>query len=371
MMNGHADSVALAPTNDISRSSGEAVMLLMSGGVDSSVSTHLIKEMGFAVIGVTMQMSRSGDGGHSKAVIEAAGVARQLGVPHYRADVADAFEELVVEKFRTSYANGLTPNPCVDCNINIKFGLLWDIGRKRLGIRKMATGHYARILKDGDDMRLARAADKAKDQSYFLSGIAKEMLANIIFPLCEKTKTEVRATAARLGLHVAQKTESMELCFAGGGNYRAMLGLEHADNEGPLLNMKGERIGTHKGVANYTIGQRRGLGFAGGEPLYVGAIDPVGNTVTLGTKSEVCSRVVTAANVNILMPKEYRIGTPAAGKLRSYGGGRACAIVRADAEVMSVRFEEEEFAPCPGQRLVIYDDADCVIAGGTITGSEA
>ena len=147
--------------------------------------------------------------------------------------------------------------------------------------------------------------------------------------------------------------------------------MEHADNEGPLLNTKGERIGTHKGVANYTIGQRRGLGFAGGEPLYVGVVDPVGNTVMLGTRAEVCRRVVTAENINVLIPKEYRVGTSAAGKVRSYGDGRACAIVRVDAEAMSVRFEEEEFAPCPGQRLVIYDDADCVIAGGTITGSEA
>jgi tRNA-uridine 2-sulfurtransferase len=284
LLMGRETGIKLVTTNDAPRNRGEPVALLMSGGVDSSTSAHILKEMGYAVVGVTMQVRPTEDGRPAKAVQDASEVCRLLGVPHYRADLSRAFEDEVVGKFRQSYAAGQTPNPCVDCNMNIKFGLLWELARKQLGIVKIATGHYAKIVKEKDEYRLARAADKTKDQSYFLSGIARQKLANIIFPLGERTKVEVRRAASEIGLHVAQKAESMELCFAGEGDYRAMLGLEHASNEGDLLDMAGSKIGTHKGIANYTIGQRRGIGFAGGKPLYVGGIDPVRNTVTLGTR---------------------------------------------------------------------------------------
>jgi tRNA-specific 2-thiouridylase len=366
-MGGYADDIRLVATNTLKAGKGEAVALLMSGGVDSSTSAHILKEMGYAVSGITMQMRKTVDGGPGKAVNDAAEVAKQLGIPHYWVDVTEAFEDVVVGKFRQAYAGGRTPNPCVDCNINIKFGLLWELARRQTGAEKIATGHYARILKDGEEYKLARAVDKTKDQSYFLSGIRAGKLAGIIFPLGELTKGEVRKIAKDIGLHVADKTESMELCFAGEGDYRAMLGVGEAATEGDLLNMAGEKIGTHKGIANYTIGQRRGLGFAGGKPLYVGAIDPVKNTVALGTREETCKSVVEAGDVNVLIQDEFAVGaTNVIGKVRSYGEGRACEIIKAGPDELCVRFYLEEFAPCPGQRLVIYDKEDCVIAGGTI-----
>jgi tRNA-uridine 2-sulfurtransferase len=370
-MGGYADTTELIATNDMRPGRGEVVALLMSGGVDSSTSAHILKEKGYAVVGVTMQIRRTEDGKPARATVDAAEVCRKLGIPHCWTNLSKAFEEMVVEKFRQAYAEGRTPNPCVDCNINIKFGLLWELAQARFGATKVATGHYARIIRDGGDCRLARAKDKAKDQSYFLSGIAREKLASIIFPLGELTKNEVREMAKGIGLHVADKTESMELCFAGEGDYRAMLGIEHASNEGDLLNMAGEKIGTHKGIANYTLGQRRGLGFAGGEPLYVGAIDSVRNTVTLGTRADLCRQVVEAEQLNVLIPERYIAGVKGLGKVRSYGDGRPCEITVAAPDRLVVRFEEPEFAPCPGQRLVVYDEAECIIAGGTIVGSKA
>jgi tRNA-uridine 2-sulfurtransferase len=365
-----AGDIRIFPTNELPAGNGERVALLMSGGVDSSTSAHLLKEAGFAVIGVTMQVRQPGGSQPARAILDAAQVCWQLGIPHYWADLSGAFEDIVVGKFRQSYAAGRTPNPCVDCNMNIKFGLLWDIARKQLGTLKVATGHYARIVRDGSEYHLARAIDKTKDQSYFLSGIPKEKLADIIFPLGERTKTDIRNAARDIGLHIADKAESMELCFAGEGDYRAMLGMEHASNEGDLLDITGRKIGTHKGIANYTIGQRRGLGFAGGKPLYVGGIDPVRNTVTLGTRDEVCRHTVIAQQAIILIPDKLVEDTRCLGKIRSYGEGRPCVISRVDADGFAVRFDEGEFAPCPGQRLVVYDDREFVIAGGTITDSQ-
>jgi tRNA-uridine 2-sulfurtransferase len=369
LLMGRQTDIKLTCTNDAPRGSGEPVALLMSGGVDSSTSAHILREMGCSVIGITMQVRRAEDGKPAKAVQDASRVCQLLGVPHYFADLSQPFEDEVVGKFRESYAAGQTPNPCVDCNMRIKFGLLWELAKRQLGIAKVATGHYARIIREGGECRLARAVDKTKDQSYFLSGIPRLKLADIIFPLGERTKVEVRKAAAEIGLHVADKAESMELCFAGEGDYRAMLGLEHASNEGDLLDMRGSRIGTHKGIANYTIGQRRGIGFAGGKPLYVGGIDPVRNTVMLGTREEVCRHSVTAKSVNALIPEELAEGREVIGKIRSYGEGRACTLSRVESDSLTVRFAEGEFAPCPGQRLVVYNDRECVIAGGTITHS--
>jgi tRNA-uridine 2-sulfurtransferase len=365
-----AGNIRLMPTNAIPPGTDRPIVLLMSGGVDSSTSAHILKDSGYSVIGITMQVRQTADEQPARAICDAAEVCNHLGLPHYMVDLSAAFEGIVVGKFRRSYAAGQTPNPCVDCNMHIKFGLLWQLAREQLGITNIATGHYARIVRDGDEYRLATAADKTKDQSYFLSGIAKDRLADIVFPLGDSRKTDIREMARDIGLHVAQKAESMELCFAGEGDYRAMLGLEHSSNKGDLLDMSGRKIGTHEGVANYTIGQRRGLKFAGGQPLYVGRIDPVMNTVAIGTRDEVHRHIVTAQGINTLIPQELLAGLRAMGKVRSYGQGRACTIETVTPDGFSVRFDEGEFAPCPGQRLVVYDEKECVIAGGTIVSSD-
>jgi len=343
------------------------IAVLMSGGVDSSVTAYLLKEKGWDVLGITMKIPVSCDTGRLGCCgADAAFVCNQIGIPHYFVDVTEPFEQLVIKPFRQAYAQGLTPNPCAECNAKLKFSLVWDFLRATFGIEYLASGHYAKLSKTEDAVRLGRAKDKAKDQSYFLYGIAAEKLAHLVLPLGELTKNQVRSTARELNLCVAEKAESMELCFAGGGDYRAVLPKNQAQQEGILTDMNGNKIGVHKGVTNYTLGQRRGVGFAAGEPLYVGKIDTATNTVALGTREQVSCRAVKAERLNVLMPRQAVAGNRIFGKIRSYGDPVPCRFVEVGQNDMTVEFDQPQFAPCPGQKLVLYDDSDYIIAGGTI-----
>ena len=352
------------PRSDPSR----RIAVLMSGGVDSSVAAHLLKEQGWDVLGITMKIPMPcNTGGRSCCGADAALVCHQLGLPHYFVDVTAPFQELIIERFRQSYAKGETPNPCADCNTLLKFSLVWDFLERTFGIHYLSTGHYARLVQTDGGVCLGRARDRAKDQSYFLYGIAREKLTRLVLPLGEMTKQEVRAAASRLGLTVAEKAESMELCFAGEGDYRAALASSGADRPGDITDMHGARIGTHKGIANYTLGQRRGIGFAGGKPLYVGRICAEANTIALGTREEVSFRSVTAVEVNTLIPEESVTGRPMFGKVRSYGQPQPCTLAAVGQTGLTVEFERPQFAPCPGQRLVLYNRDDNIVAGGTIS----
>jgi len=348
------------------QSADRQVAVLMSGGVDSSVTAHLLKGAGWDVLGITMKIpvacSASGRGCGGA---DAAFVCNELGIPHYFLDVTRAFDELIIRRFRDAYAKGETPNPCADCNSLLKFSLVWDFLREEFRITHLATGHYGRIVHDGQKVFLRRADDREKDQSYFLYGIEGRRLPDLILPLGDLTKRQVRATASELRLSVAQKPESMELCFAGEQDYRLALGAD-ADRPGDLTDMQGRKIGEHKGIANYTIGQRRGLGFAGGKPLYVSRIDALRNTVALGTKEEVSTRIVRATHLNALLPEKLTPNVKLFGKIRSYGEPQPCRIVEATPDRVTVEFDRAQFAPCPGQRLVLYDEQDNVVAGGTI-----
>lgn len=346
-----------------SRDTDRQIIVLMSGGVDSSVTAHLLREQGWEVVGVTMRIpvacktDRRGCCG-----ADAAYVCAQMQIPHYFVDVTAPFNELVIERFRNDYRRGLTPNPCVDCNTFLKFMLIWDLAEKELGIKHLATGHYAEVI----DGRLRRGRNHAKDQSYFLYGIPRERLPFFHLPLAHLKKEAVRAIAAEIGLGVADKPESMELCFAGEGDYRAAL--NHGEAPGDLLDMAGNVIGTHKGIAHYTLGQRRGLGYAAGDPRYVARIDAEHNTVTLGTRDEVHHAVVHAEQVNVLIPEQLAIGARLFGKLRSYGSPtQPCEVLQCGRELLTVRFDEKQFAPSPGQKLVLYTPNDEVVVGGTIT----
>lgn len=346
------------------------IVVLMSGGVDSSVCAHLLKEAGWDVVGITMQIPVScGVGPKGCCGADAAMVANEIGIKHYYVDMLEAFEKLIIEPFRTSYANAETPNPCVDCNTLLKFELVWELIEKEFGIKHVATGHYARVIHEGGQAFLRRGENHAKDQSYFLYGIKAQRLKGFVLPLGEYSKGQIRQIAKGLNLSVAEKAESMELCFAGEGDYRAVLGIKEAKTDGDMLNMEGEKIGTHKGVANYTIGQRRGLGFAGGEPLYVGKIDAVKNTVSLGKREQVSRKVIKADAVNVLVESEYNVGGRLFGKIRSGGEPRACTLVAAQGESMTVEFDEAVFGPSPGQRIVLYDKNENVVCGGKITRS--
>lgn len=339
----------------------------MSGGVDSSVTACLLRRAGWDVLGITMKVPVACDvGARGCCGADAAFVCDQLGLPHYFIDVTDAFEGLIVEPFRRSYALGQTPNPCVDCNTFLKFALVWDVLRETFGIRRLATGHYAQVVHKEGRVYLQRAADKSKDQSYFLYGIAASRLPDFVLPLGDLTKQQVRATASELGLAVADKAESMELCFAGERDYRVALSADSAHRPGDITDFEGRKIATHQGIANYTLGQRRGLRFAGGKPLYVARIDAQTNTVVLGSRDQVSSRTVRIGLVNALQPDELRTGAALSGKIRSYGDPLPCRIGEAGDEAVTVVFDAPQFAPCPGQRLVLYDDRERIVAGGTI-----
>jgi len=346
------------------------IAVLMSGGVDSSMAAHLLRQSGLEVVGVTMKVPVSCEGPVAGCCgADAAFVCRQLGIPHYFVDVTQSFRRLVIERFRQDYAEGRTPNPCVDCNTRLKFSRVWDLIERVFGVSRLATGHYARVVDSPDGPRLARGANRAKDQSYFLYGIAAARLSQLSLPLGDRTKDEVRSMARQIKLDVAEKSESMELCFAGQGDYRMALSAEQADRCGDLTDMAGNRIGEHRGISNYTLGQRKGLGFAGGKPLYVGRIDPHRNTVALGTRTEVSFERITAGEPNILIHSRYVAQARVLGKVRSYGEPQPCIIETAGPDGFAVCFDSPCFAPCPGQRLVLYNTQGQIIAGGTILGA--
>ena len=372
---------------ELKKDGSRQIAVLMSGGVDSSVTAYLLKEQGWDVIGVTMIIPVSCNAPDRVCCgADAAFVCDEIGIPHCLIDVIEPFKKLIIDNFAKSYANGATPNPCADCNTLLKFSLVFDYIRDNLGIGYLATGHYARISRIDNKVFLGRAKDKTKDQSYFLYGISSDRLEKVYFPLGEYTKEEVRNIASELKLTVAEKSESMELCFAGQGDYRAVLDCVEIDKPGDIIDMQGNKIATHKGIANYTLGQRQGIGFAGGKPLYVAKIDASTNTIALGTREDISSNIIQAKDVNILIPEDFVAGKNLWGKIRSYGEPRPCVthnVAWASSPCMQsqyshftthgthnktlkVEFDEPQFAPCPGQKMVLYNSEDNIVAGGTI-----
>lgn len=360
----------LPPTLDLAFEPGSRDMdiaVMMSGGVDSSVAAMLLRDAGWNVVGITMNipLAQGCDGKRSCCGMEAAYVCRDLGLPHYYVDAREEFEELVVEPFRRSYLQGRTPSPCIDCNTLLKFGALWDFAAAELGIRNFATGHYARIHRDGEDYYLARAGDTSRDQSYFLCGVPLGKLPHLHLPVGDLTKDKTRRLARKAGLLVASRQDSMELCFAGEGDYRAALPPE-ASRPGPICDTSGNVIGWHNGIAAFTVGQRKGIGIAAKQPLFVIAVRPEDNTVVVGSRDEAMTNTVSASEVNILISDELRPGARAIGKIRSQGFGEPCVVTRFEDGVLQVIFDEPVFAPTPGQRLVLYDSGGHVIVGGVI-----
>jgi tRNA-uridine 2-sulfurtransferase len=358
------------------------VVVAMSGGVDSSVVAALLKEQGFDVVGVTLQLYDHGAALHRKGaccagqdIHDARAVADRIGVPHYVLDYESRFREEVIDRFADSYVAGETPIPCVECNRRIKFRDLLATARE-LGADALATGHYVRSRPRPDGRReLVRAADAARDQSYFLYATTQEQLDLLRFPLGHlESKAETRALAERFGLAVADKPDSQDICFVPDGRYAELVRKLRpaAAEEGEIVHRDGRVLGRHDGVLGFTIGQRRGLGIASGEPLYVVGLDAAARRVVVGPREALAVRRVRLRDLNWLgdtpldaLPPD---GVEVAARVRSTRAPRPGVLRLEDgAPVVELLGPEEGVAP--GQACVLYDSAGPdarVLGGGTI-----
>ncbi|MFH1552421.1 MAG: tRNA 2-thiouridine(34) synthase MnmA [Candidatus Omnitrophota bacterium] len=347
-------------------------VVAMSGGVDSSVAALELKRKGYDLIGITIKTwpkEECGGVGEKmccslEAIQYARGVASELDIPYHVVDLSKEFTEMVKNYFAEEYVRGRTPNPCIYCNSKIKFGCLL-VKARELGAERIATGHYARIIKAGEDYRLAEAKDKWRDQSYFLYDIPKETLPFIEFPLGESAKEKVREVAENQNFMSAWRKPSQDICFATAeGGYREYLKKLGVDAflPGEILDTSGKVIGRHKGIASYTVGQRRGLGLAMPDPVYVLRIDPENNTITVGDRSHAMNSKIRVAGFNWLTMDKLEDPVEFATRIR-YNGEKVQATVTpwGDDEAI-VEFDRPQFAPTPGQAAVFYDGE--IVAGG-------
>ena len=343
------------------------IIAAMSGGVDSSVAAYLLTQMGYDVTGATMTLYRPhGQTGDTQDVTDARAICRKLGIPHVTYDMGEVFCRCVIEEFIKVYEEGSTPNPCVTCNRTVKFGALWD-AVKADGAEAIATGHYARIRKEGDRYLLCKAADEGKDQSYFLWQLPREILPHILFPLGEMTKPAIRALAARQGFETAHKSDSQDICFIPDGDYAGFMEgyTGRTPEEGDFVDKNGVVLGRHKGIIHYTIGQRKGLGIALGEPAFVCDKDPVTRRVVLGKNEDLFTREVKLERVNLLSVESIDTPMAVTARIRSTHRGDAATVVMTGEDTATVTFDTLQRAICPGQSCVFYD-GDTVVGGGII-----
>ncbi|MBB4199410.1 tRNA 2-thiouridine(34) synthase MnmA [Rhodoblastus sphagnicola] len=366
------------------------VVVAMSGGVDSSVVAGLLKEQGYDVIGVTMQLYDHGEIEHrpgsccaGQDIYDARQAADLIGIPHYVLNYEQNFRAKVIDAFAQSYADGETPIPCVTCNSQIKFIDLFDMARD-LGADILATGHYIASRPDGDDggRALYRALDPDRDQSYFLFSTTREQLRLLRFPLGEMSKPEVRDHARRFGLGVAEKPDSQDICFVPTGRYSDLVEklAPRAATPGEIVHVDGRVLGQHAGVMNYTIGQRKGLGLGasasvGGEPLYVVKIDAAHARVTVGPREALSTKRVTLRDVNWIGPGalDQALGREIAARVRSTRPPAPAVMTRRGDEIV-VEFVEGESGVAPGQACVFYEDSGPrarVLGGGFIRSAES
>ena len=357
------------------------VVVAMSGGVDSSVVAGLLKREGYDVVGVTLQLYDHGAATHRKGaccagqdIRDARRTAERLGIPHYVLDYEDRFRDAVIDRFAESYLAGETPIPCVECNRSVKFRDLLGLARD-LGAEALATGHYvaSRALPEGG-RALYRALDPARDQSYFLYATTPEQLAYLRFPLGERPKDETRALARDLGLAVADKADSQDICFVPQGGYADVIAKlrPEAARPGEIVDLDGRRLGEHEGIIHYTVGQRRGLKLSVGEPLYVVRLEPETARVVVGPRAALATRRIRLADLNWLgsgAPEDVA-DRPVAVRVRSTREPRPARLSWNAAEACAeVELIVPEDGVSPGQACVIYADDGPraqVLGGGTI-----
>jgi tRNA-uridine 2-sulfurtransferase len=366
----------------------QTIAVAMSGGVDSSTVAAMLCEQGCKVVGLTMQLwnQRRLAGHHGMPnepvqgrccslddVYDARLVAETLGIPYYVVNQEERFEHDVVRPFVQEYLSGRTPIPCSLCNNHLKFDQLL-ITARQIGAELLATGHYARNEFDERSGRwlLKRPLDRAKDQTYFLFGLTQEQLSRTLFPLGEMRKPDVREEAKRAGLQLFEKPDSQEICFVPGGDYKMFLdayleeqGEEALDSAGELVTTTGEVVGTHNGIHNFTVGQRKGLGVATGSPLYVIQISGANKQVVVGGDEHLYSRTLRTRRVNLISVEELREPMRVAVKIRHRHEPAPAMIERAGEDEIHVTFDEPQRAITPGQAAVFYD-GEIVVGGGWI-----
>ncbi|MEW6777345.1 MAG: tRNA 2-thiouridine(34) synthase MnmA, partial [Bdellovibrionota bacterium] len=348
------------------------VLMALSGGVDSSVAALLLARQGYELVGITMRLAdappEEARGPRSCCSVEdvsdARAVAERLGIPFYAGHYKDEFESHVIGYFVESYRKGLTPNPCARCNEHLKFGGLLRRAEE-LGCDFLATGHYARIGREGNEPRLLRARDPEKDQSYFLFGLREEDLSRILFPLGDLAKSQVREIAREAGLPVAEKPDSQEICFVPDSGYvRFVEKRGGAGTPGKMVKEDGRAVGEHQGLHAYTVGQRRGLGLSGNEdPLYVLRLDPAKNEIVVGPEERLLTRKmrVGSARLSSRLPGSFR----AEVRIRHRHAAAPARVERLEGNAALVAFDEPQRAATPGQAAVFYD-GDMVLGGGWI-----
>lgn len=356
---------------------GRLVVVAMSGGVDSAVTALVLRERGYRVVGMNMRLYNPPDdqGHHNpccsiEAMEDARATCQRIDIPFYPLNMAKEFEASVIDTFVNEYANGRTPNPCLECNRHVKFKHL--IARSRLlGAEHLATGHYARIERDVDGTyHLYRAVDASKDQSYVLHTLSQEQLAYLLFPLGRLHKTEVRELARGFGLPVADKPESQDICFVGKGQYASFVQRRRDDltTPGPILNTRGEVLGEHRGLLHYTVGQRKGLGIAASEPLYVLRLEPSANRLVVGTRAEMTFTTLDATGVSLTSDEWPQEPFECDVVVRYRGTSYAATVEPQQQGHVRVSFVEPPTAIAPGQAVVFYR-CDEVLGGGTIAAS--
>jgi tRNA-specific 2-thiouridylase len=364
---------------------GARVVAAMSGGVDSTVVAALLHKAGYDVVGVTLQLYDHGEALKKKGaccagqdIHDARLAADLIGIPHYVLDYENRFKDAVIDQFADSYLKGQTPVPCIRCNQTVKFRDLLDVARD-LGAEAMATGHYVRRATHGNRSQMRKAVDHSRDQSYFLFATTQDQLDYLRFPLADLEKPQVRGVAASLGLRIASKPDSQDICFVPTGDYRTLIDrLRPQGREaGDIVHMDGRVLGRHSGITDYTIGQRRGLNVAVGEPLFVVKLDPDTRRVIVGPREALLTARLTLEETNWLgdqatIEEAARDGAPVLARVRSTRQPSPAHLAFME-DAVQVVFDQGEEGVAPGQACVLYDPADDerVLGGGFIQSTTA
>ncbi|MEM7595295.1 MAG: tRNA 2-thiouridine(34) synthase MnmA [Cyanobacteria bacterium P01_A01_bin.83] len=344
------------------------VVVGLSGGVDSSVAAATLHASGYEVIGLTLWLMKGKGQCCSEGMVDAARLCEELGIPHHVVDSRDVFQQQIIDYVVNGYEAGVTPLPCSQCNRAVKFAPMLDYAQRELGTAKIATGHYARINYDpkSDRYQLLKAVDRNKDQSYFLYDLTQELLAGSIFPLGNQTKAETRKMATEFGLATAEKPESQDLCLVEAhGSMQTFLDRYLSQKEGDIVDLAGNVLGKHTGIHHYTIGQRRGLGIAAPEPLYVVKLDAVMNRVVVGNRHAGGRLDCTVSRMNWVSIAEPQTPIKAEVKIRYRSTPVAAQIIPLGDSRSKIVFEEPQFGVTPGQAAVLYS-GELVLGGGII-----